>query len=38
MIAKKFLDFVGKYENLEEDIKIISQNIGIKIKISHHEK
>lgn len=35
---KLLLDFVGKYENLEEDLKIISENIGIKIQISHHRK
>lgn len=35
---KLLVDFVGKYENLESDLKTISEKIGIKIKISHHRK
>ena len=32
------IDFVGKYENLKEDLKFISRKISIDIDIDHHRK
>ena len=32
------MDFFGKYENLSQDLNLISEKIGINIKIKHHRK
>lgn len=33
---KRDLDFIGKHENLREDMSILSEKIGVSLKIGHH--